>query len=365
MKHLPVISAAAIAAGGMVLGLAIVGGAGGATGGTVEGASEADLAAFQLAEQDDQCATLGPLPTLNSNQASNAEAIVSVSDTLTHESSRAAQIALMTSLTESRLVNVDGGVGGAFGLFQQTPPQWGTVAQVMDPTYAATQFVAHLLQVPGWSTSPPWVAAQAVQRSGAGQPDSPQNPLPGVVGGNYKVNWAKAGIVLASVWQKATANACGGGPTGGQTGPPSSHGLPPGYRVPPGTSTEATEAIDYAISKLGDAYVFGAAGPTTFDCSGLTMMAWAAAGIRLDHYTVDQMNEGQRVPVSQVGAGDLVLIPGSDPPGPGLPGHVGIYLGNSLVLSAVDPQDGVIVQSWATFTSGGLDAIVDPLEPTS
>jgi len=59
----------------------------------------------------------------------------------------------------------------------------------------------------------------------------------------------------------------------------------------------------------------------------------------------------------------LVLVPGSDPPGPGLPGHVGIYLGSSLVLSAIDPQYGVAVQSWKTFTSAGLDAIVDPSRP--
>jgi cell wall-associated NlpC family hydrolase len=58
--------------------------------------------------------------------------------------------------------------------------------------------------------------------------------------------------------------------------------------------------------------------------------------------------------------GDLVLVPGSDPPGPGLPGHVGIYLGDGLVESAIDPQMGVAVQSWQAFTSGGLDGVVDP-----
>jgi cell wall-associated NlpC family hydrolase len=93
------------------------------------------------------------------------------------------------------------------------------------------------------------------------------------------------------------------------------------------------------------------------------MMAWAQAGIALDHYTVSQEEEGLKVLSGQIVAGDLVLVPGDDAPGPGLPGHVGIYLGDALVLSAVDPQYGVIVQSWATFTGGGLDAIVDPLLP--
>jgi peptidoglycan DL-endopeptidase CwlO len=108
---------------------------------------------------------------------------------------------------------------------------------------------------------------------------------------------------------------------------------------------------------LGDAYVWGAAGPNTFDCSGLTMMAWAQAGVRLDHFTGDQIREG--TPVDGYGAispGDLVLIPGSDGTLAN-PGHVGIYIGYGLVLSATDPEQGVIVQTWANFTSGGLSGI--------
>ena len=58
--------------------------------------------------------------------------------------------------------------------------------------------------------------------------------------------------------------------------------------------------------------------------------------------------------------GDLVLTPGSGTPGPGLTGHVDIYLGCGLVLSALDPRDGVVVQTWPAFVSGGLDAEVDP-----
>jgi peptidoglycan DL-endopeptidase CwlO len=118
-----------------------------------------------------------------------------------------------------------------------------------------------------------------------------------------------------------------------------------------------TLALTYAISKLGDAYVWGAAGPSSFDCSGLTMMAWAQAGVALDHYTVDQLSEGSAVAgYNAISPGDLVLIPGSD----GTladPGHVGLYIGYGLVLSAVDPQQGVIVQTWANFTAGGVSGI--------
>ena len=87
------------------------------------------------------------------------------------------------------------------------------------------------------------------------------------------------------------------------------------------------------------------------------MMAWAQAGVALDHYTGDQLHAG--TPVAGYGAlspGDLVLIPGSD----GTlaePGHVGIFVGDGLVLSAVDPEQGVIVQTWANFTAGGLSGI--------
>ena len=116
----------------------------------------------------------------------------------------------------------------------------------------------------------------------------------------------------------------------------------------------------FALAQLGKKYVWGAAGPDAFDCSGLTLAAWATAGVHLLHYTVDQWHEGQPVVPAQAAPGDLVLVPGSDPPGPGLPGHVGIYLGDGLVISAVDTQVGVAVQTWPAFVSGGLEGVVDP-----
>lgn len=351
-------AAAAVLAGVAVFAVVVLAAITGTEGSSSTAA--ATVTAVQTVEADSMCTATGPLKGLSKAEAGNAETIVSVTDTLSHENRRAAQIALMTALTESGLVNVDGGAGGAYGLFQQTPPAWGTVREIMTPAYAATQFVTHLLAIRGWQHVAPWEAAQQVQRSGAGQPDSPINPLPGVVGGNYKVNWGKAAQVLDLVVGSATAADCGGGPSGGVAGPAGAHGLPAGYKVPAGTTPSATLAIDYAISKLGDAYVWGAAGPNAFDCSGLTMMAWKQAGVQLAHYTVDQEHEGTRVPAARIVPGDLVFIPGSDAPGRGLPGHVGIYLGDSLVLSAIDVAQGVAVQSWRTFVGGGLDAVVDP-----
>ena len=133
--------------------------------------------------------------------------------------------------------------------------------------------------------------------------------------------------------------------------------MPAGYAIPPDATPAETLAITYAISKLGDAYVWGAAGPASFDCSGLTMMAWAQAGVALAHYTGDQMHEGTAVDgFGAISPGDLVLIPGSDGTLAN-PGHVGLYIGDGLVLSATDPEQGVIVQTWANFTAGGLSGI--------
>ena len=79
---------------------------------------------------------------------------------------RGLTIAVATAMQESGLRNVPSGPGDSVGLFQQRPSHgWGTPAQLMDPTYAATAFYRRLLQVPGWQAMPLTDAAQAVQRS--------------------------------------------------------------------------------------------------------------------------------------------------------------------------------------------------------
>jgi cell wall-associated NlpC family hydrolase len=93
-------------------------------------------------------------------------------------------------------------------------------------------------------------------------------------------------------------------------------------------------AARYALHHLGKPYVFGAAGPDAFDCSGLTMAAWASQGVPLPHYTAGaatpdwQVNRGTPEPLdlSHAQAGDLVFIPGADGT-TAEPGHVGIVIG--------------------------------------
>jgi len=332
----------------LVVAVSILGGVIGSGSARATGA----VAAVELAAQT-SCTFGGVVTGLSAEQSSDAEAIVSSASALSAENHLAARIALMTAYDESNLVNLGAAPGnaGSIGLFQQRVSQgWGTVAQEEDPTDATAMFVQHLLALPGWSATPPWVAAQAVQRSA--------DPS----GSNYQRYWALSGQLLDAVTGVAdTPGSCGQGVPGGEPGPTSRHGLPVGYRIPAGTSPQAALAVSYAIAQLGKPYIWAAAGPNAFDCSGLTMAAWAQAGVTLDHYTVDQMHEGVQIPAGHITAGDLVLVPGSDAPGPGLPGHVGIYLGYGLVESAVDPLQGIIVQSWQAFTSGGLDAVVDPV----
>lgn len=327
----------------LVLGLVTLAGGTGSS-----AAAQGAVAVSVLGQlQADECVATGPVPTLDAAQASNAETIVAAAEAL-GAGDQGAQIALMTAYTESTLNNLgpESGNDGSLGLFQQrTAAGWGTAAQEEDPTDATGMFIEHLLAVPDWQTIQPWVAAQDVQNSAFSD------------GSNYEANWTLAGTFLTAITGLSDAQDCGGENGAEPAGPASQYGLPTGYAIPSDATVAETLAITYAISKLGDAYVWGAAGPNAFDCSGLTMMAWAQAGVTLDHYTGDQINEGTPVAsYAAISPGDLVLIPGSD----GTladPGHVGIYIGYGLVLSAVDPQQGVIVQTWANFVAGGLSGI--------
>jgi cell wall-associated NlpC family hydrolase len=141
------------------------------------------------------------------------------------------------------------------------------------------------------------------------------------------------------------------------TSPVVNDGLPENYVLPASATAPETVAIFYALAQLGKPYLWGGPGPAAFDCSGLTMMAWAQAGVTLLHYTGDQVKEGTAVAsYADISPGDLVLVPGSDGTIAN-PGHVGIYLGDGLVESAVDVQYGVIVQPYSYFVSGGLSGI--------
>jgi peptidoglycan DL-endopeptidase CwlO len=102
----------------------------------------------------------------------------------------------------------------------------------------------------------------------------------------------------------------------------------------PGENPAAPGAIAAAESRLGDAYVWGGAGPDVFDCSGLVMWSYDQVGISLPHYSGSQYADTIHIPMSDLEPGDLVF--------PGGLFHVAMYIGNGEIIQA--PYTGAYVQ---------------------
>jgi cell wall-associated NlpC family hydrolase len=113
-------------------------------------------------------------------------------------------------------------------------------------------------------------------------------------------------------------------------------------------SGRAAVAVKFAYAQLGKPYVYGAAGPSSFDCSGLTMRAWGAAGVALPHNAAAQQAMTSSVSLSSMEPGDLVFF--------GSPAyHVGIYVGGGQMIAAPHTGAVVSVQSLSGYppTSAG------------
>lgn len=109
-----------------------------------------------------------------------------------------------------------------------------------------------------------------------------------------------------------------------------------------GISGRAGIAIRFALKQIGDRYVFGAAGMVYWDCSGLTMRAYQAAGVSLPHSAAAQANYGKRVPLNQLRPGDLVFF--------GSPiSHNGMYLGGGKMVDAPHTGARVRVESFGRY----------------
>ena len=104
----------------------------------------------------------------------------------------------------------------------------------------------------------------------------------------------------------------------------------------PATSPGAAIAVRAALSQVGKGYRFAAAGPDFYDCSGLTMWAWAQAGVGLPHYSKAQYDSLPHVPLNALQPGDLVFFYSSI-------SHVGIYIGGGQMVDAANPALGVRV----------------------
>jgi cell wall-associated NlpC family hydrolase len=113
-------------------------------------------------------------------------------------------------------------------------------------------------------------------------------------------------------------------------------------------SAAAQTAVDTAMAQRGKPYVWAAAGPGSFDCSGLVLFAFKAAGISLPHSSLQQSKMGQAVSRSELKPGDLVFFysPVS---------HVGIYIGNGQMVHA--PTSGDVVKVASIDAVGGITAM--------
>lgn len=132
-----------------------------------------------------------------------------------------------------------------------------------------------------------------------------------------------------------------------------------GSTTPPSTSTgssyatKAEKALAFARAQIGKPYVWGATGPGSYDCSGLTQAAWKAAGVTIPRTTYDQVDAGTTVPVSQAQPGDLVFFYDDVT-------HVGIYIGNGMMIHA--PKPGTYVREESIFYDGesSIHSVVRP-----
>jgi cell wall-associated NlpC family hydrolase len=100
-------------------------------------------------------------------------------------------------------------------------------------------------------------------------------------------------------------------------------------------------ALAWAFAELGVPYLWGGTGDGGFDCSGLTQFVWAKAGVAIPRVAAAQYSWTDPVPLSELTPGDLVFFVGSDGT-PAAPGHVGIYIGDGLMIDA--PHTGTVVQ---------------------
>jgi len=246
---------------------------------------------------------------LTAEQHTNASTIIGVAKGM-GAPPRAWLVALATAMQESTLRNLTYGDRDSLGLFQQRPSQgWGSPAEVIDPVHSTTIFLQRLMAVPGWETLPVTVAAQAVQRSG------------------FPEAYAKwEGLASQLVQQLADVAAVG---------------------TSCGTAVLAQgvagAAVAFAVHEVGKPYVWGATGPNAYDCSGLMLKAFAAAGVTLPRVSSQQYNAGGHVPARQAQPGDLLFY-ATDPSDPSTIHHVMLYMGNGQMVEAPNSLQPVRVR---------------------
>ena len=136
-------------------------------------------------------------------------------------------------------------------------------------------------------------------------------------------------------------------PSSSSSSPPGNGGNDSGGPIGSGggsPSSRARIAVAYALAQVGDRYVAAADGPSSFDCSGLTMAAWRRAGVSLPHYSYAQYGATRRISRGDLRPGDLLFYFG------GSAHHVAMYIGGGMMVSASNPRDGVeVIAAWGPW----------------
>jgi cell wall-associated NlpC family hydrolase len=280
---------------------------------------------------------------LPAEQVPNAQTIVAAGLSL-DVPKKGQIIALATAMQESRLRNLAYGDHDSLGLFQQRPSQgWGSAEQIRDPTYASEQFYEHLLKVSGWQQMTVTQAAQAVQKSGLpdayAQWEELATALQAAIAKTFPGGGDADGKDTDQDKKPSTSTTgCAPGQDGSGFGRIPEGSVPKGYSIPKDAHPRARKAITWAMQQLGTLYQWGGSctnshGPDPMgrcDCSSLMQQAYAHAGVTLTRTTYTQVNEGKAVSPSQLEPGDLIFSRGTA----ARPEHVGMYMGEGLVIEA-------------------------------
>ncbi|MFJ8888197.1 C40 family peptidase [Streptomyces sp. NPDC102402] len=276
---------------------------------------------------------------LPSEQVPNAQTIVAAGLSL-DVPTKGQIIALATAMQESRLRNLGYGDRDSLGLFQQRPSQgWGSAQQIRDPVYASEQFYKHLLKVDGWQQMTVTQAAQAVQKSGLPDAYAQWENLATALQAAIAKTFPGGETDTDQAMQPPTlTTGCAPGQDGSGFGPIPEGRVPKGYTIPKDADPKARKAIEWAMHQLGTLYQWGgsctnAHGPDPMgrcDCSSLMQQAYAHVGVPLTRTTYTQVSEGKAVSPAQLKPGDLIFSRGSA----ARPEHVGMYMGEGLVIEA-------------------------------
>ena len=180
---------------------------------------------------------------------------------------------------------------------------------------------------------------------------------------SWASTYAQGGFTTADVNQNGNGTGVAAAGTGGQSCTDNSQLA--SFVAP---NAIVGNAVNYAEQQLGKPYLFGGTGPDAFDCSGLVMMAYRAAGVDIPRTSEAQWAGLPHVPASQVVPGDLVFFAGSDGT-PTSPGHVGLVIGKNTMLEAYATGFPIRVSTFGTTQAppgdGGVVGYAQPWPQTA